>query len=229
VIYASRHTLVLRDLNAADGRDVSGEDKDAPLLPPDPNGRAPSDWSRDGRYLIYSQNDPKTGTDIWYLPDPGKPGSNPVKFLGSESVESEGQLSPDGHWLAYYSDEAPDRGISIRPFPLGTGVWRVAANALEPRWSRDGKELFYRLTGAGRTCTLMTIPIQFGESGQIRFGEPRKLFSFVALTSFPQINAFGYAPTSDGRRFLVGVGAEGEKPEVNVILNWQKLIPSQAK
>jgi len=228
-VYASHHTLVLRDLNAVNGRDVYGEEKDMRLLPADANGRAPSDWSRDGRFLIYSQDDPKTGADIWYLPDPGQPGSKPVKFLGSDAVESQGQLSPDGHWLAYYSNEPGNSGISVRSFPSGAGVWRVAANAAEPRWGRDGRELFYRSSGAGLVNTLMAVAIQFGAGGEIRFGSPSRLFSYVSQRSFQQINAFGYAPSPDGKRFLVSVNAEGDKPEINVILNWQKLIPSQAK
>jgi serine/threonine protein kinase len=229
-VYPSHRTLVLRDLNAPDGQGtgVNGEEKDTPLLPVNPNGRAPSDWSRDGHFLIYSQDDPKTGTDIWYLPDPGKPGGKPVKFLSSIAVQSQGQLSPDGHWLAYYSAEPGNVGISIRPFPSGAGVWKVAASVAEPRWNRDGSELFYRQND-GRAETIFAVAIQFDRGGQIRVGEPHKLFSFTAGITFPQINAFGYAPHPDGKRFLVAVDADSEKPELNVVLNWQKLVPTQSK
>ena len=69
---------------------------------------APSQWTKDGRYLFYTENHPKTRGDIWYLPlapaEGGKPGQ-PVKFLATDGVESQAQLSPDGRWVAYTSNE----------------------------------------------------------------------------------------------------------------------------
>ena len=102
---------------------------------------------------------------------------------------------------------------------------RAPALALEP--GRQGVVL--QGDAAGRLSTLTAISIQFSAGGRIHFRDSHKLFSFVALTSFSQINALGYSPTPDGKRFLVGVRAEGEKPELNIVLNWQKLIPTQAK
>ena len=75
------------------------------LLAGDTLNRFASDWSRDGKFLLYTEVDPKTLGDIWYLPDPGKPGGKPVKFLATDAVESQAQLSPDGHWIAYVSNE----------------------------------------------------------------------------------------------------------------------------
>jgi hypothetical protein len=63
-----------------------------------------SDWSRDGRVLIYTQNDPKTNADVWHVPlVAGKPSGQPVRFPGTTALESQGQISPDGNWLAYVS------------------------------------------------------------------------------------------------------------------------------
>lgn len=65
-----------------------------------------------------------------------------VKLLATDAVESQGQLSPDGKWLAYYSDESAKGEVYIRPFPSGSQVWKVSADGgREPRWRSDGKEL----------------------------------------------------------------------------------------
>jgi hypothetical protein len=81
-------------------RDAGGAHESALLK----NGldKRPSDWSHDGRYLLYTEVDPRTGADIWVLPNPSDPsaGHDPFPFARTSSMESEGQLSPDGHWIA---------------------------------------------------------------------------------------------------------------------------------
>ena len=104
--------------------------------------RTPSDWSRDGRFVIFTENNPKTRADIWYAPvESGKMDEKAaVKLLATDAVESQGQLSPDGKWLAYYSDESGKGQVYIRPFPSGSQVWKVSADGgREPRWRSDGK------------------------------------------------------------------------------------------
>jgi serine/threonine protein kinase/Tol biopolymer transport system component len=175
--------------------------------------RTPSDWSHDGRFLIYTQNGA-----IWYVAlESGKPGTNGTRF----SDGTNGQLSTDGKWLAY---SARDRQVQIRPFPTGEGVWQIPFdNALEPRWSSDGKELYF-ISGAiilGRV-TLMAAPIERDGRGGLRIGTPQRLFD-VRLNGFsPQSNAFAYSPCLDGQCFLVNALVESGEPTVNVITNWQK-------
>jgi len=133
-------------------KDASGGLKEELLLE-NGNVKTPSDWSRDGRYLIYTETDPKGQGNIWYLLDPLKKDPvnkssdrKPVKFQGTEAVESQGQLSPDGRWLAYTSDESGQNEVYVRPFPSGPGRWKVSAGregSLEPHWRRDGKELYF--------------------------------------------------------------------------------------
>jgi eukaryotic-like serine/threonine-protein kinase len=120
---------------------ASGGGEPVPLLQPsDTLEPTASDWSRDGRYLIYTVTDPKGDSDIWFLPDPGKPDSKPVKFLATGASVSEGQLSPDGHWLAYYSLAGESGGVYVRPFPSGPGVSIVALNgARDPAGAMMGK------------------------------------------------------------------------------------------
>jgi hypothetical protein len=115
-------------------KDASGGLKEELLLE-NGNVKAPSDWSRDGRYLIYTETDPKGQGDIWLLPDPLNKSSErrPVKFQGTDAVESQGQLSPDGRWLAYSSNESGQSEVYVRPFPSGP---RAVESLGGPRWKR---------------------------------------------------------------------------------------------
>jgi hypothetical protein len=204
-------------------RDVNGGEQSMPLLPPSMNGRFASDWSRDGRFLIYTESDLKTGADIWYLPEPGKPGSMPVKFLGTATGESQGMLSPDGRWLAYLSFDSDVFEIVIRSFPSGDRVIRVPApRAREPRWNKDGSELFYITDGKPRLSVLMSVSVQAGPDGGLRFGTPQRLAEFESRGIVPQSNVFRYSPHPDGKRFLIYVNSEDVTPSLNVITNWRQ-------
>ncbi len=188
------------------------------------NDKVPSDWSRDGRYLIYTEIDPKDRGDIWYVENPRNKsgGGKPVKFQGTTAIESQGQLSPDGHWLAYTSDESGQSGVYVRPFPSGPGRWKVSGDRVsrEPRWRRDGKELFFLEDSTGNR-RLITAAVQSGPRGDFQAGAPQKLFELRANASGSERNRFIYSPSADGQRFLFGV-SHTELPTVNVISNWEK-------
>ena len=211
-------------------KDLSGKGVEEPLLR---NGhvKSASDWSRDGRFLLYTEQDPKTRSDIWYLPDPLKPGSKqPVKFLATEFNEGEPQFSPDGKWVAYFSSESGN-DVYVRPFPSGAGQWRVSTNTgRDPRWSRDGKELFY-LEYSGPLARVMAVAVRLGPGGTPEFGAPRKLFEYRAfsLGFTPLSNSFAYSPSPDGQHFLVNMDADTAEPVINVITNWQKAAVAAGK
>ncbi len=101
-------------------QDAAGGSKEDLLLENEDTKR-PSDWSRDGRYLIYTETNPKGLGEIWYLPDPlNKSGERkPVKIQGTDAGESQGQLLPDGRWLAYVSYSSGEENLFVRPFPSG--------------------------------------------------------------------------------------------------------------
>jgi Tol biopolymer transport system component len=92
-------------LRASNG---SGQDE---LLLATPNSKAVNQWSRDGRFIVYMESDPKTKQDLWYLPvgEDGKPSGKPAQFLHSDFNELQGQLSPDSRWMAYTSDVSGQR------------------------------------------------------------------------------------------------------------------------
>jgi Tol biopolymer transport system component len=192
--------------------------------------RTPSDWSHDGRFVIYTENNPKTRADIWYAPvESGPAGSGKlnekaaVKLLGTDAVESQGQLSPDGKWLAYFSDESGNGQVYIRPFPTGSQVWKVSADGgREPRWRSDGKELYFTDSGPPGQVILMAATVDADGRGGLHTGPPQKMFAVRATSTVVQNNIFAYSPHPDRQRFLVNQLVETGEPTVNVITNWQK-------
>jgi len=204
-------------------RDVNGGDASPPLLAPSDENLVPSDMSRDGRFLIYTANDPQNRGDIWYLPDPGKPGSTPVKFLATPANESQGQLSPDGKWLAYSSADADSAEILVRSFPAGDRVLKVAQLAYEPRWSADGRQLFYAAIGKPPKFGLTAVAVQSDRDG-LRFGTPKLVAEYEPLRIVAQLNMFSYAPFPDGKRFLILANAQSARRELNLITHWESLL-----
>src|SRR6202035_3962647 len=125
-------------------KDSSGTGKEELLLPG--NLIVPNSWSRDGRYLLYSAPGQKTGSDLWVLPVAAgtPPGSKPTPYLQGPYNEQQGQFSPDGRWIAYSSDETGSYQVYVQSFPAGAGMFRVStAGGVQPRWRRDGKEIFF--------------------------------------------------------------------------------------
>jgi Tol biopolymer transport system component len=205
-------------------KNANGDGQEARLLPAGPNPRTPSDWSADGRFLIYTEFDPQTGSHIWYLPSPGKPDSAPVRFAPAEVVGTEGQLSPDGLWLAYSG--AAD-GVYVRRFPSGDGVMKIAGNAIEPRWSKTARELFYlEFVNGGSEMNLVETRMEPIAGGTLQFSAPKKIANFRSRVILPQNNQFAYSPHPHGKRFLVNVRESDGSPEVNVITNWHRLASS---
>src|SRR5262249_38674128 len=101
---------------------------------------APASWSADGRFLLHSRNDPKTGQDLWVLPLAGD--LRPAKFLQTRFNEFEGRFSPDGRWIAYRSDDQGRSEVNVQTFPASGGKWQVSTNGgQQPWWRSDGKEL----------------------------------------------------------------------------------------
>jgi len=207
--------------NALYVKNVSGGPEQ--LLLQSSNPLSPSDWSRDGKYLLYTEVDAKTHGDIWYLPfdSSGKPGA-PVPFLKTGFNESMGQFSPDGRWVAYASNESGKYEIYARPFPSGGGEIRISNNGgIGPRWRADGKELYY-LSNSG----FMAVPMQPGSDASLQAGAPKALFNPQTRGTVPEANLFNYTPAADGQRFLVNILPDASLPTLNVITNWERLVPA---
>jgi len=113
------------------------------LLLETPNNKYAQDWSKDGRFLLYAEADPKTGRDLWALPMTGND-RKPIVVVKTPFEELNGQFSPDGHWVAYETNESGRFEIVVQPFPVPSGKWQVSTGGgIQPRWRADGKELYF--------------------------------------------------------------------------------------
>ena len=211
-------------------KDASGGDSPV-LVSPTPFGPSfsASAFSPDGRFLVYTVVDTRTQADIWYVPWDGKPDfSKAVKFLATDAAESQGQVSSDGKWIAYTSNETGDYEVYVRPFPTGPGGWKVSVDqGFQPRWSADGKRIYYLRRLNGQRATLLAATVESDASGRLRTGPPQKQFDVHGDLTVVQANAFSYSPHPDGQRFLVSVLVEDSEPTINVITHWQQSIPEQ--
>ena len=181
-----------------------------------PNLVAPEDWSRDGRYLLYTELDPKTGYDLWALPLEGE--RKPVVVLRTPFSERFGTFSPDGKWIAYESNESGRSEIYVRSFPVSGDALQVSTQGgTLPKWRADGKELYY--LGADRD-KIIAVGVRV-LAGRFELDTPRELFTTVTMPAFlPNVP---YDVTPDGRRFLVfqpSTHIQGPAP-LTVALNWE--------
>lgn len=178
-------------------------------------------WSANGRFILYCEREPETKWHEWVLPLFGERKSFP---LVREQFEINAQFSPDGKWVAYVSgDAAQTPQVYVRSFPVETGgKWEISTEgADQPKWRRDGKELFY-LTLEKK---LMAVEVKTGDTFET--GTSRMLFQTRAIPGYPQPrgNDKQYFVTADGQRFLIDTLIENKTPqEITVMLNWKSLL-----
>ena len=164
------------------------------------------DWSRDGKYLLYSRPIlSRSGRQIWSLPLEGE--RKPTLILERGAG---GKLSPDGRWLAYQSGEWGRTEVYVVPFGGGQGKWQVSANGgTQPKWSKDGKELYY----LDLTFNLPAVPVT-NAGGALQFGVAQKL---VTSWSAPQVI---YDVSPDGKKILLDRVEQQVSQSVTVVTDF---------
>jgi serine/threonine protein kinase/Tol biopolymer transport system component len=172
----------------------------------------PTDWTSDGRYIVYHTFGADSFWDLWALPTDG---GKPFAIFSSRYTEVQGKVSPDGRWIAYASDESGRLEIYVTEFPKKQGHWQISkAGGSQPYWRREGKELFY----VGPDQTLMSAAVHAGETFAAEAPVP------VLKANFPPVvPAYwgNYAVTANGQRFLVAeLVPEASSIPINVVLNW---------
>lgn len=172
---------------------------------------APTSWSPDGKFILYTETDPKTQGDIWVLPLEGD--RKPFAFFQSPASDSLAVFSPDGHWVAYQSAESGPSEIYVQSFPASSDKVPVSnKGGFRPAWRGDGKELFYT-TLEGK---LMAIEIKAGSTFEP--GVPKPLFDVAAARAIPTTP---FDVSTDGQRFLFMSGQLDPNPSsLTVVLNW---------
>jgi Tol biopolymer transport system component len=196
----------------------SGDDE---LLLESKDPMAVEDWSADGRFLLYNTTPGGTASNLGLLPL--SPGSDrkPIAFLATAFLEREGQFASNSRWIAYRSNESGRDEVYVQGVSpdgaRGQGKWQVStAGGVEPRWRRDGKELFY-LAGS----TLMAVDVKT-DGASFEAGIPKPLFETHVLG---ELRRNRYVVTRDGQRFLVVSTVEQTTEPIHVLVN--SLRPSR--
>jgi len=184
----------------------------------------PSDWSFDGRFILFLYRGVKTRMDIWALPTFGDKKEFPI--LNSPFNEQTPHLSPNGRWLAYNSDETGNGEIYVQSFSsdgkLGSDKKRISTNGgVYPVWRRDGNEIFF----VAADGEMMGANVKPGGT-EFEFEVPKPLFKTRMLAWISNFHEFDVSP--DGQRFLIGtLVGDTKAPPPTVIWNWTLLLKNQ--
>jgi dipeptidyl aminopeptidase/acylaminoacyl peptidase len=215
VIYSSGATAgtAVRDLfrKSADGTGAAEQ------LTQNKSAGAPSSISPDGKFVVYRTGLVNEPNDLMLLPLDGSGKSRPL-LADPKYNERNGEISPDGKWIAYDSNESGRIEVFVRPFPnVDGGRWQVSSEGgAYPFWARSGQELFY--IGADVQRPLMRVALQPGAG--FNYGKPERLFDWAPY----------YATTGrtidispDGKRFLTVkalTNSSTARPSITVVSHW---------
>jgi Tol biopolymer transport system component len=189
---------------------------DAELLLESPDVKTPTDWSPDGRYVLFRGSNPKTTYDVWAVSVADR---KPLPLLVTTFSERDAQFSPDGKWIAYQSDETGRFEIYVQPFPgPGHKTQVSSAGGGQVRWRRDG-ELNYIAPDE----RLMAVPVKTSADGRsIDVETPVPLFPAGVGAATQSFFRQQYDASRDGQRFLMNTLSSPEAtPPLTVVLNWK--------
>jgi len=178
---------------------------------PNSDDIVPNSWSPGDQQILCTHLSP-SGEHLELVPSAG---GNPTPFQEGPGSQRNGQISPDGKWVAYASDESGNWEIYVTTFPGAAGKWQVSrGGGTEPRWRGDGKELFY----LGPTGMLTAVPVNTVTA--FSTGTPTPLFQFHGRAPISSTDVFSYDVSKDGKRFLVNryVKPESITP-LTIVLN----------
>ena len=167
----------------------------------------PWDWSRSGNVLFW-----KNG-ELWYLPSSD---AQAMPLIRENWIMRNAQLSPDGKWMAYSSNESGNWEIYVTSFPRVDNKWQISrGGGKEPRWRRDGKELFF-LSAEGK---MIAVPIK--ATANFEAGSPQTLFQTHIRQSISALDRVSYDVSADGQKFLIDTKVdEPNALPLSIILNW---------
>jgi eukaryotic-like serine/threonine-protein kinase len=168
------------------------------------------DWSSDGRFVLTNDR-----VSIWVVPLFGD--RKPYSYLApAQFSRAQPQLSSDGRWMAYRSNESGKNEIYVQSFPDASVRARISTDGGDsPRWRRDGKEIFY----LDPDQKLMVVSVS-ASAKKLDVSTPSRLFEVTVSSIAPQRQQ--YDVTSDGQRFLVNTNAAESETPVTVVVNWQE-------
>jgi serine/threonine-protein kinase len=170
----------------------------------------PYSISPDGTRLLLRRIGSSSGPDLAILNLSGKPRID--DFQQSAFAETNGDISPDGRWVAYQSDESGQAEVYVRPLNASAaGRWLISSGGgVNPLWARTGKDLFYQ-----NGDVMMAVPVQLGAS--FSASRPTKLFEAHYSGG---LGGRAYDATSDGQRFLMLRGETNQTDGIVMAINW---------
>jgi Tol biopolymer transport system component len=179
------------------GRPIKGIGGGGSVETSDTFDMIPNSWSPDDQQLLCALQTATQNSRSFLVLIPTA-GGTPTQFLAGDASQSNGQISADGRWVGYASNESGEWEIYVTTFPSAAGKWQVSrGGGTEPRWRGDGREIFY----LGPTGMLMAVPVDAG--GTFSSGEPTTLFQVRGRAPISSTDLFTYDVTKDGQRFLV--------------------------
>jgi serine/threonine protein kinase len=192
---------------------ASGTGKDELLIKMGTANGWATDWSRDGKWILYQKPGGKTGQDLWVAAQSSNGSGEGKPLLDSEFNESNGVFSPDGHWIAYASNESGRDEVYVQAFPLTNQKYPISTGGgNNPEWGKDGAELFYLASDRN----LMAVPIRV-KANAFEPGIPKALFPIPG-----NVPRRVYEPSAIGGRFLIAKPLdETTTTPITVVLNWR--------
>ena len=170
----------------------------------------PQDWSPDEKHILWC-----IGDDLWIVPVSGS--EKPYAYAHTRFGKRDGVFSPDGHWIAYVSNESGRNELYLQSFPADAGKRYTVSSqgGTGPAWRRDGKELFF-VAGDGR---LTAVPVTMN-GADVQLGRAKSLFPMSPSTIFHR----SYEVSKEGQQFLIATPAQAGGAVITVVLNWQRAL-----
>jgi dipeptidyl aminopeptidase/acylaminoacyl peptidase len=172
-----------------------------------------TDWSRDGKTIVYATQPPNGKSEVWTVATEGDHAAS--AFLKSAFDYTDARLSPDGHWMSYTSSESGRNEVYVQTYPQHSGKWQIStAGGSDAKWNPNGKEIVY----LGADQRLLSVPIRTTPAFEADVPAPL----FTARVLFPGVQLrTHYDISGDGQRFLMCAphGAQSLSG-ANVVLNW---------
>jgi serine/threonine protein kinase/Tol biopolymer transport system component len=199
-------------------RKLSNGTSEEKLMFKSDNEKDTFDWSSDGQYILYGENNPATRWDLWILPLTGD--QKPIAFANSSYNETRAKFSPDRRWVAYDSDETGRAEVYIQPFDRSGGKYQVSTTGgSQALWNKNGKEIFFtdpngNVMAAGVTVT----------GNALHVDVPKLLFKTRPAFS---PNIYNWDVSADGQHFVITSLPQtdvGKSAPISVVLNWPKML-----
>lgn len=211
IVYAQDGQIVRRSWGGAGPPEVVLESS---------TDKVPYDISRDGKFLLYADLDPKTQRDLWVLPLDGT--RKPVPVATSQFIEINGQFSPDGGWIVYSSNETGRHEVYVQNFRGKGEKLQVSTDGgLQPRWMQSGRAIAYVDPAGGLNSVGVTV-----DRASLHIGTPNLLFKAdIPRTPVRPV----YDVTADGVRVSVIRSERGRLTGVplNLVQHWMNVLEIQ--